>query len=162
METRFQSKCEELGDVSYQIVFHGTDERSNVDSILQSGFDKKRVKRVRRGFSPAWTSSSFDKVLGEISRSENVITTFTPGLFLCPQAGRHPDEQVAAGSVLGGQLQGGRGSPPRHQALLGRLHVPLGSLRPPLTPLPSAGSKTRGPGMPCLCNVSISILNHHL
>ena len=75
METRYQSKCEELGDVSYQIVFHGTDERSNVDSILQSGFDKKRVKRVRRGFSPAWTSSSFDKATR--IRAQFVITTFT-------------------------------------------------------------------------------------
>ena len=62
MELSYQSKCDELGTTSYQIVFHGTDERSNVDSILHGGFDKNRVKRVRRGFSPAWTSSSFDKV----------------------------------------------------------------------------------------------------
>ena len=62
MEERYEAKCEELGDKAFQIVFHGTDERANVDSILHQGFDKNRVKRVRRGFSPAWTSSSFDKV----------------------------------------------------------------------------------------------------
>ena len=62
MEERYEAKSEELGDKTYQIVFHGTDERANVDSILHQGFDKNRVKRVRRGFSPAWTSSSFDKV----------------------------------------------------------------------------------------------------
>ena len=62
METRYEAKCAELGSRTHQIVFHGTDERSNVDSILHHGFDKNRVKRVRRGFSPAWTSSSFDKV----------------------------------------------------------------------------------------------------
>ena len=62
METRYEAKCAELGSPTHQIVFHGTDERSNVDSILHHGFDKNRVKRVRRGFSPAWTSSSFDKV----------------------------------------------------------------------------------------------------
>ena len=62
MEERYEAKRSELMDASFQIVFHGTDERDNVDSILQTGFDKSRVKRVRRGFSPAWTSSSFDKV----------------------------------------------------------------------------------------------------
>ena len=62
MEARYSAKMRELGDCRHQIVFHGTDERANVDSILGSGFDKSRVKRVRRGLSPAWTSSSFDKV----------------------------------------------------------------------------------------------------
>ena len=62
MEARYGAKMRELGDCRHQIVFHGTDERANVDSILGSGFDKSRVKRVRRGLSPAWTSSSFDKV----------------------------------------------------------------------------------------------------
>ena len=62
MEERYEAKCKELSTRTYQIVFHGTDERSNVDSILHHGFDKNLVKRVRRGFSPAWTSSSFDKV----------------------------------------------------------------------------------------------------
>lgn len=62
MEERYEAKRAELRDARFQIVFHGTDERENVDSILEGGFDKSRVKRVRRGFSPAWTSSSFDKV----------------------------------------------------------------------------------------------------
>ena len=62
MEEKYEAKRSELRDERFQIVFHGTDERENVDSILQGGFDKSRVKRVRRGFSPAWTSSSFDKV----------------------------------------------------------------------------------------------------
>ena len=48
METRYEAKCAELDSPSHQIVFHGTDERSNVDSILHHGFDKNRVKRVRR------------------------------------------------------------------------------------------------------------------
>ena len=60
MEQRFLQKSNEIG-TRFQVVFHGTDERTNVDSILQSGFDRKRVKRIRRGFSPAWSSSSFDK-----------------------------------------------------------------------------------------------------
>ena len=62
MEERYEAKRSEMKDPRFQIVFHGTDERDNVDSILEGGFDKSRVKRVRRGFSPAWTSSSFDKV----------------------------------------------------------------------------------------------------
>ena len=62
MEERYEAKSSEMADPRFQIVFHGTDERDNVDSILEGGFDKSRVKRVRRGFSPAWTSSSFDKV----------------------------------------------------------------------------------------------------
>ena len=60
MEQRFQKKSVEIG-TKFQVVFHGTDERSNVDSILDNGFDRNRVKRIRRGFSPAWSSSSFDK-----------------------------------------------------------------------------------------------------
>ena len=69
MEARYGAKMRELGDCRHQIVFHGTDERANVDSILGSGFDKSRVRRVRRGLSPAWTSSSFDKVLKLFSSS---------------------------------------------------------------------------------------------
>ena len=61
MEEKYEIKRQEIGS-AFQIVFHGTDVRENVESILNQGFDKNRVKRVRRGFSPAWTSSSFDKV----------------------------------------------------------------------------------------------------
>ena len=60
MEQKYKLKSDEIGG-RFQVVFHGTDERSNVDSILSEGFDRNRVKRIRRGFSPAWTSSSFDK-----------------------------------------------------------------------------------------------------
>ena len=59
MEAAYRAKQVELGP-RFQIVFHGTEERSNVESILQGGFDPGRVRRRRRGFSPAWTSSSFD------------------------------------------------------------------------------------------------------
>ena len=104
MEERFQSKCAELGDMSYQIVFHGTDERSNVDSILRSGFDKNRVKRVRRGFSPAWTSSSFDKVTSTWFDERRPLLT-SSGFLLCSEARSSVDEQVVAGSVLAGLLQ---------------------------------------------------------
>ena len=79
METRYEAKCAELDSPSHQIVFHGTDERSNVDSILHHGFDKNRVKRVRRGFSPAWTSSSFDKVqYNRMTLDKNISKLFRP------------------------------------------------------------------------------------
>ena len=60
MEDNYARKAEEIGP-EFQVVFHGTEERSNVASILRRGFDRAHVKRVRRGLSPAWCSSSFDK-----------------------------------------------------------------------------------------------------
>ena len=60
MEESFSRKESEIGH-EFQVVFHGTPERSNVDSILSEGFDRGKVKRARRGVSPAWCSSSFDE-----------------------------------------------------------------------------------------------------
>ena len=104
MERSYEAKCAELGSSNHQIVFHGTDERSNVDSILHHGFDKNRVKRVRRGFSPAWTSSSFDKVEQKDSKKYSKTFFFT-GFFLCSQAWGNTDEQTSSRKLLAGQLQ---------------------------------------------------------
>ena len=48
MEDNYARKAEEIGP-EFQVVFHGTEERSNVASILRRGFDRAHVKRVRRG-----------------------------------------------------------------------------------------------------------------
>ena len=140
MEVSYEAKCLELSTRTHQIVFHGTDERSNVNSILQHGFDKNLVKRVRRGFSPAWTSSSFDKVrlcwvslyfrlsikirpeVGgqyhiHVIEANNEVTDFETltGFFLRPQARSHSDEQTAPGKLLAGQLQARHCASLRHQ-----------------------------------------------
>ena len=111
MEAAYRAKQVELGP-RFQIVFHGTEERSNVESILQGGFDPGRVRRRRRGFSPAWTSSSFDKAG---NRSKRLFDVLVPGVLLRPEVWRGADEQVACGSHLARQLEARRGRATQHQ-----------------------------------------------